>query len=65
MELITLKQWLAHDPRVQGYVLYMQAEHEGSELEGQTCPYAVGTQERAEWDKGTAMAVQDAQDSEE
>ena len=63
--LTTLAEWRELKPRTQGYVLYMEAEHEGSELKGQTCPYEKGTPERAEWDRGQAMAVQFAQDSEE
>ncbi len=63
--LTTLAEWQRMTPSDQGYVLYMEEAHDGSELRGQRCPYAVDTPEHGEFKRGELGAVLYAQDSEE
>ncbi len=66
MSLITLEQYAKLNPRSQGYAVYMQGAHDGSELQGiKKNPYPEGSSDHAEWDKGQMIAVLEAQDSEE
>jgi hypothetical protein len=51
-------------PRGKGYLCYTFAEHPGSQIP-RRCPYAKGTEERAEFQRGEQQAMLDAQDSEE
>ncbi len=65
-DLITLDAYKRLTPQQQGYVIYMQAEHPGSELKMyQENPYPTGSSEHMQWYDGQRMAVQVAQDSEE
>lgn len=63
--LTTLAEYKKLPPTAQGFIVYMEADRPGSELKGQTCPYAEGTLERQAWEQGQARAVQYAQDGEE
>lgn len=63
--LTTLAEWRDLDPRSQGYVLYMEAEHTGSELKGQKCPYNTFSAAYQQFKAGQLAAVLQAQDSEE
>jgi hypothetical protein len=65
MTLMTLAAWRRLSPMGQGYVLYMEEEHPGSELKGQECPYAPGSSEYLAFQEGQRRAVLAAQDSEE
>ena len=65
MTLITLADWKALSPRQQGYILYMQEEHLGSELKGQNNPYAQGTKEHDQFVAGSQAAVNAVMDMEE
>lgn len=62
-ELITLEEWKQLTPRSQGYVHYMQAEHEGSELPKES-PYSEGSKEAEAFNAGAFAAMLEAQDSE-
>jgi len=64
-KLITLQEYMNLSPRTQGYFVYMQAEHDGSELRGLTNPYEKNTRDYMAWNAGAQAAAQDAQDSEE
>lgn len=61
----TLAEWKALPPYRQGFILYMEADQDGSELKGQVNPYKDGTPEDKEFKTGEARATQLAQDSEE
>lgn len=64
--LITLAEYQTLNPFQQGYVVYMQAEHEGSELkEHQKCPYPPDSDESEKWHRGQKLGIREAQDSEE
>lgn len=62
---MTLTEYHALPPLSQGYVVYMQAEREGSELKYVRCLYRKGTRQHADWHEGQRRAVLAAQDSEE
>lgn len=61
-KLVTFKQYLRLTPRTQGYVVYMQAEREGSELKGCFNPYMRGTKAYDEWIAGAQVAMFEAQE---
>jgi len=63
--LYTLEEWQTIPPVARGYVLYMQAELPGSELKGQTNPYAAGTANHELFRTGERRAVLEVQDGEE
>lgn len=60
-KLMPLEEWLKHPPLTQGYIHYMQAEWPGSPLPKE-CPYAEGTPERKQFDRGAQSACIDVQD---
>ncbi len=64
-ELTTLQEYNQMPPESQGYVVYMEAEHPGSELKGQMNSYGHGTQAWNEWNAGNRAAMLEAQDGEE
>ena len=65
-QLTTFEEYCRMSPKQQGYVAYMEAAWPGSELKGHDDnPYSAGSKESAEWKHGQALAVQEAQDSEE
>lgn len=63
--LVTLHEWLNLSPDSQGYVWYMQAEHQGSQLKNKRNPYKPGTAAYDQFEKGVQRGVLEAQDSEE
>lgn len=65
MKLITKAEWDCMTPYAQGYCLYMQEEHPGSELKGLRCPYADGSLDALSFADGECAAMLEAQDSEE
>ena len=65
MNLITKAEWDQMEPRAQGYVIYMQADHPGSELKGLSNPYDQGTRMAELFAEGERIAMLEAQDSEE
>jgi hypothetical protein len=65
MKLITKAEWDQMEPRAQGYVLYMESEHPGSELKGLGNPYNQGSRMADLFNEGERVAVLEAQDSEE
>lgn len=66
MALITRAEYEKLPPRSQGYAVYMQAMHDGSELRSiEENPYPAGSSEHKEWDEGQMIGVLEAQDSEE
>jgi hypothetical protein len=65
IKLLTKAEWDKLTPIAQGYELYLQGAHPGSELKDVTCPYPQGSQEAREFAAGEFTAMMDAQDSEE
>lgn len=65
MKLVTKSEWDALSPRAKGYILYAQAELEGSELKGLENPYPAGSYEHIWFTQGESEAAIEAQDSEE
>lgn len=65
MKLVTKSEWEYMTPYAQGYVLYMQEEHPGSELKGLRSPYADESLDALSFADGERAAVLAAQDSEE
>lgn len=63
--LLTLAEWRLLQPLTQGYALYMQAAHPGSELKDQKNPYPPGSVKYNAFEEGIRRAVLEAQDSEE
>lgn len=63
--LYTLDEWQKLTPYQQGYALYMESSWPGSPLAEQVNPYAEGTLEHAQFQKGEHRATLNAQDSEE
>lgn len=64
-QLVTLARYNTLTPEQQGYCVYMQSSHEGSELHGQTNPYPADSAEDVAWKRGELIGVLEAQDSEE
>lgn len=64
-KLVTLVEWRKLSPDMQGFVLYMQSSHEGSELARQHNPYPRGSEKDLAFREGERRAVLVAQDSEE
>lgn len=64
-DLTTRSEYDALRPTQQGFAVYMQGAHSGSELAGLTNPYPEGSQDRKEWSQGQFQGVLAAQDSEE
>lgn len=62
MTLISKKEFELLTPFEQGFVIYMQAEHKGSELKDIKCPYPVSTPNYEEFVNGERMAVLQVQD---
>lgn len=52
-------------PYAQGYAVYWEGDQPGSELHGFTNPYAAGSKEHAEWNRGQMAATLDAQDGDD
>jgi hypothetical protein len=65
MKLITKAEWEEMEPRSQGYVLYMQSEHPGSELKGLGNYHPEDSESALLFAEGERIAVLEAQDSEE
>lgn len=65
MKLLTRAEWEKLSPFAQGYAIYMQEAHPGSELKGLTNPYPSGSTEAKEYDRGEFQATLDVQDGEE
>lgn len=65
MKLVTKGEWDQMEPRAQGYVLYMQSAHPGSELADVENPYGHGSRSYYLFLAGERMAVLEAQDGEE
>jgi hypothetical protein len=63
--LVTLTEYHSFSPFEQGYIIYMQSEHDGSPLKGLTNPYAEGTHEFDDWKRGEFRAMLNVQDGEE
>jgi len=63
--LISRAEYDALNAFSQGYAVYWEGDQPGSELHGLTNPYAAGTPEHDEWNRGQVLATQNAQDSEE
>lgn len=63
--LLTLAEWRLLQPLTQGYAIYMQAEHPGSELKGQKNPYPEGSAEYNAFEEGVRRAVLEVQDGDE
>lgn len=63
---VSYKEFQQLSPYVQGYVVYMQAEHYGSELKNrQSNPYRKSTPAWEQFNNGNMRAMLEAQDSEE
>jgi hypothetical protein len=62
-KLMSLEEWAKLTPKQQGYVHYMQAEHDGSPLPKEP-PYKDGTPEAAQFAEGAMAGCLEAQDSE-
>jgi hypothetical protein len=63
--LITKADWLELKPWEQGYVLYMQAAHPGSELKDLDNPYPHNSEEWVKFEEGQQCALNDVVDGEE
>lgn len=63
--LYTKAEYDQMSPVTQGFWQYMDGDWPGSELKGLTNPYPEGTADHQEWERGQALGVQAAQDSEE
>lgn len=61
MKLITPEEYKVLTPRQQGYVTYMQAEHDGSRIP-KKCPYKIGSDECKQWGVGEFAGILEAQD---
>jgi hypothetical protein len=65
MELVSLTEYQRLSPFKQGYIHYMQADLDGSQLKNSNNPHEVGTRRYNEWNLGQTQAMLDVQDSEE
>lgn len=66
LNLLTYAEYLTLSPASQGYAVYMQAEWPGSELKAhENNPYALGSDEHAQWNEGAQVACMNVQDGEE
>jgi len=65
MKLVTKEQWDRMSPKVQGYVLYIQASLPGSELKDMTNPYPEWMKAHRDFCEGEREAMLEVQDGEE
>ncbi len=66
VRLITLAEFEHMTPFIQGYVIYMQADLDGSELKNhQDNPYTPETKQHLAFQEGSMKAMLDVQDGEE
>jgi hypothetical protein len=56
--LMTRVEYDACEALAQGFVVYMQAEHPGSELKGLHNPYPRDSENWKRWNRGQAIACQ-------
>jgi hypothetical protein len=63
-QLPTRAEFDAAPPRQQCYMSYTYAAWPESTIPAR-CPYKVGTEERAEWNRGADAAMLDAQDGDD